>query len=104
MNGWIHVDYMIESYDTVGGAVTLPVVNNAAGGFLRDITITTTGGAGGSAGLLSLAGNITLDNNGATADFTYAGSQVAILNSLTIDSGWREVADTCLTWLHRQSL
>jgi pimeloyl-ACP methyl ester carboxylesterase len=25
-------------------------------------------------------------------------------HSLTIDSGWREVADTCLTWLHGQSL
>jgi pimeloyl-ACP methyl ester carboxylesterase len=25
-------------------------------------------------------------------------------HSLVIDSGWREVADTCLTWLRRQSL
>jgi pimeloyl-ACP methyl ester carboxylesterase len=25
-------------------------------------------------------------------------------HSLTIDSGWREVADACLTWLHGQSL
>ncbi|MEV4133325.1 alpha/beta hydrolase [Dactylosporangium sp. NPDC049742] len=25
-------------------------------------------------------------------------------HSLTIDSGWREVADTCLTWLKQQSL
>jgi pimeloyl-ACP methyl ester carboxylesterase len=25
-------------------------------------------------------------------------------HSLTIDSGWREVADACLTWLHRQAL
>ncbi len=25
-------------------------------------------------------------------------------HSLTIDSGWRDVADTCLTWLKEQNL
>jgi esterase/lipase len=25
-------------------------------------------------------------------------------HSLTIDAGWREVADACLTWLGKQSL
>jgi hypothetical protein len=25
-------------------------------------------------------------------------------HSLTVDSGWPEVADTCLTWLKEQSL
>jgi hypothetical protein len=25
-------------------------------------------------------------------------------HSLTVDSGWREVADTCLAWLKEQSL
>jgi hypothetical protein len=24
--------------------------------------------------------------------------------SLTIDSGWRQVADTCLNWLHKQGM
>jgi hypothetical protein len=25
-------------------------------------------------------------------------------HSLTIDAGWREVADTCLAWLNKQGL
>ncbi|WP_202921738.1 autotransporter-associated beta strand repeat-containing protein [Anatilimnocola aggregata] len=74
-----------------GGAVSLPVFGSAGGGsFINDLTINTSGGtAGGIAGVLTLTGNVTLASSNGSGDpavFTYRGSDVAIANSLTIDT------------------
>ena len=72
-----------------GGAVSLFTFNNAAGQFVDNLSIDASPGAGGTAGLLSLAGNISLNPNGADAggNFTFAGDgKVELFANVTIDT------------------
>ncbi|WP_425616402.1 beta strand repeat-containing protein [Anatilimnocola sp. NA78] len=58
-----------------GGAVQLGVAGNAGTQHVNDLTITTTAGAGGTAGTTTIGGNITLNENGNDgAAFTIAGN------------------------------
>ena len=71
-----------------GGNVSLQAFGNAGGGYINDLSITTTPGAGGTAGSITLGGNISLDGAaGDWGDFTVIGGGNIILgNSITIDT------------------
>jgi hypothetical protein len=87
------LDLLLDSSTTVaaqnGGALTLGIFNNVGGQFVNDLTITTTHGAGGVDGALTLTGNILLDDNGGAdpGDFTFlSGGNVIVTGNITIDT------------------
>ncbi len=76
-----------------GGAVTLTAFDNAGGQFVNDLSINTTPGAGGTAGILTLTGNIFLDDSngaaagGAPAALTLTGvTDIRLAGSVEIDT------------------
>ncbi|NLF73507.1 MAG: hypothetical protein GX575_31100, partial [Candidatus Anammoximicrobium sp.] len=73
-----------------GGRVNLAVFSKAAPGaaFVNDLTITTTSGAGGTAGSLTLTGNISLDAapSDAASLVVTGGGNIVLGANVTIDT------------------
>ncbi len=69
-----------------GGAVTLGTFGNAGGKFINDLTINTTPGAGGAAGVIGLNNNIFVDNNGADLGSVTLAGDVRLQSTTTIDT------------------
>ena len=79
-------DFVINTNSTgfAGGAVTLGAFGNAGTFYVNDLTINTSGT---TAGLLTLTGNIFLNNDGENADFVLTGNgKVAVSGNITVDT------------------